>query len=233
MTTADWYFDFISPFAYLQSEQLSLLGPRTRIRYRPVLFAGLLAAHGHKGPAEIPRKRVFTYRFAVWQAQRLGIPFKMPPEHPFNPLPLLRLALACDCTPDAVHRIFRFVWRDGRLPDLPIEWAELVADLRLPDAQARIADPEVKDALRRNTDEAIARGVFGVPTLAIGDELFWGADATQMAADFVAAGCCFADPESARVAALPVGATRDDRAARRKEAKTRAPASAGAKRKAR
>jgi 2-hydroxychromene-2-carboxylate isomerase len=219
MATADWYFDFISPFAYLQSEQLALLGPKTRIRYRPVLFAGLLQAHGHKGPAEIPRKRVFTYRYAVWQAKRLGIPFKMPPEHPFNPLPLLRLALACDCTPDAVHRIFRFVWRDGRLPDLPIEWAELVADLRLPDAQARIADPAVKEALRHNTDEAIARGVFGVPTLVIGDELFWGADATLMAADFVADGCRWTDPQSDRAAAVPVGAARRDPVARAKPAK--------------
>lgn len=212
MATADWYFDFISPFAYLQSEQFGLLG-KVRIRYRPVLLAGLLQAHDHKGPAEIARKRVFTYRFAVWQARRLGIAFKMPPEHPFNPLPLLRLALACDCTPDAVHRIFRFVWRDGRMPDLPIEWAELVADLRLPDAQARIADPDVKDALRRNTDEAIARGVFGVPTLAIGDELFWGADATQMAADYLADGCRWTDPESDRVARLPMGATRRDKTA--------------------
>lgn len=208
MPTADWFFDFISPFAYLQSEQLSLLGAKTRIRYRPVLFAGLLEAHGHKGPAEIPAKRIFTYRYAVWQAKRLGIPFRMPPEHPFNPLPLLRLALACDCTPEAVHRIFRFVWRDGRLPDLPIEWAELVADLRLPDAQARIADAAVKEALRRNTEEAIARGVFGVPTLVIGEELFWGADATPMAADFIADGCRWRDPESDRVANLPVGAAR-------------------------
>ncbi len=208
MAAVDWYFDFISPFAYLQSEQLGLLGPKARIRYRPVLFAGLLAASGQKGPAEIARKRVFTYRFVVWQAKRLGIPFKMPPVHPFNPLPLLRLAIACDCAPDAVHRIFRFVWRDGRLPDLPIEWAELAADLRLPDAQRRIADADVKDALRRNTDEAIARGVFGVPTLAIGDELFWGADATQMAADYGAAGGRWTDPEYERVAALPVGAVR-------------------------
>lgn len=68
MATVDWYFDFISPFAYLQSEMLSGLGPRTRIRHRPVLFAGLLAAHVHKGPAEIRGKREFTYRFACWQA---------------------------------------------------------------------------------------------------------------------------------------------------------------------
>jgi 2-hydroxychromene-2-carboxylate isomerase len=121
-----------------------------------------------------------------------------------------------------VHRIFRFVWRDGRLPDLPIEWAELAADLRLPDAEVRIADPQIKEALRRNTDEAIARGVFGVPTLAIGDELFWGADATQMAADFVADGCRFTDAESERVASLPVGASRRPAITRAKSAKKRA-----------
>src|SRR5262245_24740069 len=159
---ADWYFDFVSPFAYLQSEQLAALAPRIQIRYRPVLFAAVLGASGQKGPAEIPSKRLFTYRFCVWQAKRLGIALKFPHEHPFNPLPLLRLAIACDCTADAVHRIFRFVWRDGRLPDLPIEWAELVAELGVPDAEARIADPEIKAALRRETERAIERGVFGV-----------------------------------------------------------------------
>jgi len=212
MPIADWYFDFISPFAYLQSERLHTLAPQVSIRYRPVLFAGLLNANGHKGPAEIPAKRAFTYRFVLWQAKHLGIVCKFPPEHPFNPLPLLRLAIACDCTADAVHRIFRFVWRDGRLPDLPIEWAELTHDLGIADAHARIADPAVKDELRRNTDEAIARGVFGVPTLAIGSELFWGADATGMARDYAAAGCRYNDPEYERVAALPAGATRAEAA---------------------
>src|SRR5688572_3035600 len=208
MPTTDWYFDFISPFSYLQSEQLGRFEPRLRIRYRPVLLAALLTAHNQKGPAEVQGKREFTYRFVVWQAKKAGIVLKFPPEHPFNPLPLLRLAIACDCAPEAVHRIFRFVWRDGRLPDLPIEWAELAHDLRVPDAQARIADPAVKETLRRNTDEAIARGVFGVPTLAIGDALFWGLDATEMARDYAIAGCRFADPEYARVAALPEGVRR-------------------------
>ena len=207
----DWYFDFVSPFAYLQSERLASLPPRASIRYRPVLFAGLLGANGQKGPAEIEGKRGFTYRFVVWQARELGIPLKFPHEHPFNPLPLLRLAIACDSAPEAVHRIFRFVWRDGRLPDLPIEWAELAHDLGIADADARIASPEVKDELRRNTDEAIARGVFGVPTLMVGDELFWGVDATAMAADYVLAGCRYDDPEYARVSSLPVGASRDAR----------------------
>ena len=215
MPTVDWYFDFVSPFAYLQSERLNTLGSNVRIRYRPVLFAALLDAHGHKGPAEIPAKRAFTYRFCVWQARALGVPFKFPPEHPFNPLPLLRLALACDAAPEAVHRIFRFVWRDGRLPDLPLEWAELAAELGVPDADARIAAPEVKEALRRNTDEAITRGIFGVPTLAVGEELFWGADATAMARDYIAAGNRYGDPEYARVAALPIGVARTIKPARR------------------
>ena len=219
MIEARWYFDFISPFAYLQSERLPSLAGRLRIRYRPVLFAALLDASGQKGPAEIAGKRAFTYKFVVWQARRQGIPLKFPHEHPFNPLRLLRLAIACDCRPDAVQRIFRFVWRDGRLPDLPIEWAELAHDLGLPDADARIATSEVKDALRRNTEEAVSRGVFGVPTLAIGPELFWGVDATEMALDYVAAGCRYDDPEYARVSALPEGATRE--AASRKKAAAR------------
>jgi 2-hydroxychromene-2-carboxylate isomerase len=205
---ADWYFDFVSPFAYLQSEQLAALAPRIEIRYKPVLFAGLLGAVGQKGPAEIAAKRLFTYRFCLWQARKLDIAFKFPPEHPFNPLPLLRLAIACDSSPAAIHRIFRFVWADGRLPDLPIEWAELTAELGVRDADARIGSVLVKDELRRNTDEAIARGVFGVPTLAIGGDLFWGADATAMAADFTAAGCRYSDPEFARIAQLPIGAAR-------------------------
>lgn len=208
MPSVDWYFDFISPFAYLQSERLATLGSNVRVRYRPILFAAILEANGQKGPAEIPAKRSFTYRFCVWQAKALGIPLKFPHEHPFNPLPLLRLALACDAAPDAVHRIFRFVWRDGRLPDLPIEWAELIHELGVPDADARIAGAQVKDALRHNTDEAVARGVFGVPTIAIGSELFWGADATAMARDYLAAGARYDDPEYARVSSLPVGVMR-------------------------
>jgi 2-hydroxychromene-2-carboxylate isomerase len=209
MPSADWYFDFVSPFSYLQCEQLPLLERAIRVRYRPVLFAGLLKAHDSLGPAEIPAKRRFTYRFVVWQARQLGIRLKFPAAHPFNPLPLLRLAIATDCEAEAVRQIFRFVWRDGRLADLPIEWAELTAGLGLADAATRIASAEVKDALRRNTDAAIARGVFGVPTLAIGDELFWGADATAMAADYIAHGCRYTDPEMTRVASLPMAAERD------------------------
>jgi 2-hydroxychromene-2-carboxylate isomerase len=203
---ADWYFDFVSPFSYLQCERLQ--SHADSIRPHPVVLAAILDANGQKGPAEIAAKRRFTYRFVVWQAKALGVPLRFPHAHPFNPLPLLRLAIACDSRLDAIAQIFRFVWRDGRLPDLPIEWAELADRLGVPDAAVRIADPGVKTALRRETDDAIARGVFGVPTLAIGSELFWGADATDMALQYARAGGRYDDAEYTRVGDLPVAATR-------------------------
>ena len=209
----EWYFDFVSPFSYLQCERLQ--PHAASVHPRPVLFAAILDALGQRGPAEIPAKRIFTYRHVVWQAKAMGIALRFPHAHPFSPLPLLRLAHACDCRMEAITKIFRFVWRDGRLPDLPIEWSELVADLGLPDASARINDPEVKDALRRETDRAIARGVFGVPTLAVDGELFWGVDATDMALAYARAGNRYDDPEYARVAALPSGATRSGATKRR------------------
>jgi len=202
----DWYFDFVSPFSYLQCERLQ--AHAATIRPHPVLFAAILDAIGQKGPAEIPAKRRFTYRFVVWEAKSLGIPLKFPHAHPFNPLPLLRLAIACDARWPAITQIFRFVWRDGRLPDLPIEWAELADRVGLPDATQRVAERDVKDALRRETDAAIARGIFGVPTLAVDSELFWGCDATDMALAFAKAGARYDDPEYARVGDLPAAAER-------------------------
>ena len=95
------------------------------------------------------------------------------------------------------------------MPDLPIEWAELAHELGVADADARIAEPAIKDALRRETDAAIARGVFGVPTIAAGSELFWGVDATDMALAYMRAGGRYDDPEYARVAALPAAAMRN------------------------
>ncbi|MEP7084113.1 MAG: DsbA family protein, partial [Betaproteobacteria bacterium] len=201
-------FDFISPFAYLQSEQLHRLTPYVQLSYKPVLFAGLLKHWGQKGPAELVSKRQFTFEFAIWQAARMGIPFKMPPMHPFNPLALLRLATAADSRPEIVQAIFRFVWQDGRLPDTPLEWFELTSLLGLPNADAQISASRVKDDLRAATDVAIARGVFGVPTLMIDDRLFWGVDATDMALDYLQGAPIFDSDAFARVRDVPVGAER-------------------------
>jgi len=203
-----WYFDFISPFAYLQCERLNELPEGTKIEYRPLLFAGLLNHWAHKGPAEIPSKRRFTYRQALWIARRDGISFRAPPAHPFNPLDALRLAIALGCEGDKVRSIFRFIWAEGHRPDDPASWKMLVEHLNAPDASDRISSLDVKSALRSNTDEAIALGVFGVPTFAIGKELFWGYDMTDMAIAYLKDPLAFEDTEMQRMSKLPVGVER-------------------------
>jgi 2-hydroxychromene-2-carboxylate isomerase len=204
----DWYFDFISPYAWLQAENLRRLPAEIRVRCKPVLFAGLLEHWGQLGPAEIPAKRVFTYQYIVWKAARLGLQVRMPPVHPFNPLPLLRLAVLLADRRDAMLRLFRFVWSEGKVADDKADWQALIAELNVPDAGARIASPEVKTQLRRNGEEAVSCGVFGVPTLVIDDMLFWGADATDMALDYLTGDPVFASDEMRRAATLPAGQAR-------------------------
>jgi 2-hydroxychromene-2-carboxylate isomerase len=185
MKTADWYFDFISPYAYLQSTRLNEIADQVEVRAKPVLFAGLLNHHGQLGPAEIEPKRQFTFRQALWLAKQQGIHIKLPPEHPFNPLPPLRLALAMNCDIKAIQAIFNFIWREGRNMGVAEEWNSLTEAVGLTDANEKLADPTVKNALRSNTDEAIARGVFGVPTLIVDDELFWGQDADDFLLEYL------------------------------------------------
>ncbi len=203
-----WYFDFISPFAYLQCERLDRLPQHIEIEYRPILFAGLLNHWGHKGPAEIPSKRRFTYRQALWIARRDGIPFRAPTAHPFNPLGALRLAIALGCKAEIVRAIFRSIWAEGSRPDDPDCWTTLVERLDAFDASKRIAGPDVKSALRANTEEAIALGVFGVPTIAAEGELFWGYDTTDMAAAYIEDPLAFEDNEMRRLDTLPIGVER-------------------------
>jgi 2-hydroxychromene-2-carboxylate isomerase len=179
MKTITFHLDFISPYAYLAFEQLpkALEGLSYMVEYRPVLFAGLLKHHGQLGPAEIAGKREWTYRQVLWQAHVHGIPMQMPSVHPFNPLGLLRLALACGPNRHVCETLFRHAWRGG---------ADAADAARLQDLHAVLAparDPasdDVKNALKEATAQAIAAGVFGVPSFAVDDKLFWGFDALPM-----------------------------------------------------
>ncbi len=204
----DWYFDFVSPFSYLQCERFPVLPTDAKVRMRPVLFAGLLKAWDHKGPAEIAPKRRFTYRHVRWLALRQGVELRFPPGHPFNSLRPLRLAIALNCDPDKIREIFRFIWAEGRLVQDEAEWAELGRRLGLRDADALAADPTVKEALRRNGEEAVAAGVFGVPSFVARGEVFWGFDAGAMLLDFLQNPRLFAQGEMARLDNLPAAAER-------------------------
>src|SRR5579871_5363158 len=204
---AAWVFDVISPFAYLASKQLARVPAGVQLQLVPVLFAGLLDHHGQIGNAEIESKRRFTYRFVMWRARQLGIPLRMPPAHPFNPLAALRLIVAAGSTRVAVERVFDAIFRDGLDVTDQRVMTEIGASLGIPDVAKVIAAPEIKQSLRDNTRWAIDRGVFGVPTFVIGKELFWGQDAFDMALDYLHAPAEFEDRMKA-VDALPVGVAR-------------------------
>jgi len=201
----DWYFDFISPFAYLQWARLGELPPGVELRPKPVLLAAVLKHWGQLGPAEIAPKRRFTYQHVTWLAARAGLPFRMPAGHPFNPLPLLRLAWALGPTRPVVDRLWRYVWADGHLPQQAEPWAALIAELAAPDGAK---DAEAKLQLRAASDEAIRRGVFGVPTAVVGEHLFWGYDATDMLLDYCRDPAALATPAQRRAAEVPVAAMR-------------------------
>ena len=183
MKQITFYLDFISPFAYLAFEQLpvALKGISYSVTHKPVLFGAILKHHGQLGPAEIAPKRDWTYRHVLWLAHSLGVPLQMPHSHPFNPLGLLRLAVACDAggTPNryVCETLLRHVWCGGAEAS---DAARLQAVTeQLAPTRASSSD-EVKAQLKANTDEVIARGVFGVPTFEVDGKLFWGVDALPM-----------------------------------------------------
>lgn len=191
MTPLTFWFDPVSPFAHLAFERLphALAGCSYLVRYRPLLLGAVLKHWGQLGPAEIAPKRDWSYRQIAWLARRDGIALDMPSQHPFNPLPLLRLLVAAgvDGEPNRwqCEQVMRHVWTGGAAADDPVRLAALTQAL----APSRSVDEApVKQQLREHTEAAIALGVFGVPTIQVDGaagvppKLFWGADALEMVA---------------------------------------------------
>jgi 2-hydroxychromene-2-carboxylate isomerase len=206
MRKAIWYFDFVSPFAYICLHRLKELPPDLAIEYRPVLFAGILNHWGQKGPAELPTKRRYTYRWSHWWANSLGLPLRYPVAHPFNPLHHLRLAIACGSKPEAVGKIFDAIWTTGADMTDVAAFTRLREELRVP--AEMLEDPEVKNLLRENTDEAVKRGVFGVPTFEVDGEFFWGADSIEFLQAFLKDASVVKNQEMRRLDNLPAAAAR-------------------------
>ena len=207
MRKAVWYFDVISPYAYLHLTRFGELPADLAIEYKPVLFAGLLNHWGQKGPAEITPKRKWTYRSCQFWADSHRIPFRFPAAHPFNSLHCQRLILACGVQSDAVRRVFEYVWTAGEDPGDEKRFAALAHSLGIEDL-ARLGAPEVKNALRRNTEEAAAAGIFGVPSFLAGGEIFWGNDSVEFFNAWLADPAILASAQMRRIDALPVAAAR-------------------------
>jgi 2-hydroxychromene-2-carboxylate isomerase len=206
MRTVSWYFDFVSPFSYLCLHRFKELPQDVSIVYRPVLFAALLNHWGQKGPAEIPAKRRWTYRWCQWWAGELGVLFRFPALHPFNPLQHLRLCIAAGSEFESTKRIFEDIWTSGADPADPARFASLLNELNV--QPGKLASAEVKDALRKNTDEAAAKGIFGVPSFELDGEVFWGADSIGFLKAFMKDPTLLSSAEMQRLDRLPVGAAR-------------------------
>ena len=183
MKEITFYFDFISPYAWLgfQAQSDALKGISHLVHYKPVLFGAMLKHHGQLGPAEIPAKRDWTYRQVQWLARQQGVDLQMPAAHPFNPLALLRLAVAsqADGLPNryVTEKLFQHVWCSGLDAFDADRLAVLTAQI------APVQEPQsaqVKQQLQSWTQEAIAQGVFGVPSWVVDGKVFWGQDALPM-----------------------------------------------------
>ncbi|MDP2118870.1 MAG: 2-hydroxychromene-2-carboxylate isomerase [Hoeflea sp.] len=180
--TLDFHYDLLSPFAHVALKRLGELPGDVTVRPVPVLLGAILAHWGQRGPAEISAKRLHTYRLSVFLGVKYGLAMRFPPRHPFNPLKALRLLAGSDADLATVGRAFDFVFGEGRAPDTDDELAAFADVTGLPMALAD--DPAAKAALRANTEQAIARGVFGVPSFVLetasGHVVFWGVDAVDM-----------------------------------------------------
>ena len=208
MTKAKWYFDLISPFAYLQFARFPQLPNNLEITPVPAVFGAILQHWGQLGPAEIPPKRRFVYRFFQWNADQLGIPFTMPPMHPFNPIPALRLCTAAGAGIENTRAVFDLIYGKGIQPDSPEGIRLIGGALNIPHPESAMQDPVVKDTLRANTAQATSDGVFGVPSFVIDGEVFWGGDSTGMMLDFLENPALFEAPEMKRISNMEMGLTR-------------------------
>ena len=207
-----FYLDFVSPYAWLAFERLpqALEGLSYSVEYRPVLLGALLQQQGNPGPAGIAPKRDWTYRHVTWLGHALGVPLHMPARHPFKPLPLLRQALACS-DDGTVNRyvagtVLRHVWLGGQDALDPARLdvlAQALAEQLRPDAEGAGALP--KALLRANTDEASARGVFGVPAFEVEGRLFWGLDSLPMLRAYLDGDAWFDGPAWDAAPAVPSG----------------------------
>lgn len=191
MKHLSFWFDPISPYAYLAFERLpqALEGLSYSVDYRPLLFAGLLKHWGQRGPAEIEPKRAWTFRQVAWLAHQHGLILQTPAQHPFNPLALLRLMLSCapesTGTPNrrVCEAVLRHVWQGGGAD--ANDAARLAALGRELAPRIDPADESVKTLLKESTAQALARGVFGVPTVEVDGRLFWGLDGLDMLAAYM------------------------------------------------
>lgn len=181
----EFFFDFGSPTSYLAWTQLPKLAADcgAQLVWKPMLLGGVFKASGNASPVMVPAKGRWMFQDMARWARRYAVPLAMNPHFPINTLTLMRGAVGLQLRRPAdfepyVATVFRAMWATPcNLGDAEV----LAATLQRAgfDAEALLAlasDPEVKARLVANTDEAVARGVFGAPTVFVGEQMFFGQD---------------------------------------------------------
>jgi 2-hydroxychromene-2-carboxylate isomerase len=181
----EFFFDVGSPTSYLAWTQLPRLCSRenAELAYRPILLGGVFRETGNASPAAVPAKGRYVARDIERYARRYDVPFAHNPYFPINTLHLMRAVAGVQLRqPDRfdafIEAIFRAMWVDRlNMADPEVAAGAVVkVGVKANELLALVNDAEVKETLRANTDEAVRRGVFGVPTIFVGTEMFFGQD---------------------------------------------------------
>lgn len=190
----EFYFDFGSPYSYLAYKALPAIAAArgAQIAWRPMLLGGVFKATGNHSPVEIPAKGKWLQQDLQRWAARYGAVFRHNPHFPINTLVLMRGAVGMQMRgsdfPRYVATVFRAMWAEPRNLGDPVELAAVLrqAGFDADAFQAMVNDAAVKEQLKKNTEEAVARGVFGAPTFFVGEEMYWGQDRLEFVAEALA-----------------------------------------------
>ena len=185
-TAIEFFFDLVSPYSYLASEKIEELAKQNNreLIWKPFLLGGLFKAlDAPPAPGLLPYKKPYLFKDLDRLARFHGIPFNTPSEFPRLTVKPLRalLSLPKEDLPEAVHQLYRAYWVEDR----DISDASVLADLLGAEAVEKTGDPEIKQSLIQATDEAVSRGLFGAPTLLVGQEMFFGHDRMDLLEAFL------------------------------------------------
>lgn len=184
----DFYFDFISPYSYLAHKQIKKIENKEsiKIRYNPILLGGLHNLHGIKAPAFIPAKAKHMIRDCKLIAEKNEIKFKFNSYFPIRSLNLMRGVLVAEednIKSYYIENIFNSIWQDGLNMNDDIVIQKVLKNLNVNPKTftLRTLSSLIKDSLRKKTNDAYMKGIFGAPTFVANNKIFWGQDRIEFA----------------------------------------------------
>ena len=186
--TFDFYFDFVSPYSFLAHRQIRKIEKKEgiKIRYKPILVGGLHNLHGIKAPAFIPAKAKHMIRDCKLVAAKNGVKFKFNSYFPIRSLNLMRGVIVAEednIKSYYVDSIFNTIWQDGLNMNDQVIVEKVLKNLNVNPKTflLRSTSSLIKDSLRKKTNDAYEKGIFGAPTFVVNNKIFWGQDRIEFA----------------------------------------------------